>query len=50
MPADGPDAAGLLNWMALPRVGTPDEAASMAGSEAAFITGAGLALDGSPSP
>jgi hypothetical protein len=28
------------------RVGTPDEVASVTGSEAAFIAGAGLTLDG----
>ncbi|MFJ1598748.1 SDR family oxidoreductase [Streptomyces sp. NPDC088261] len=49
-PADGPNAAALLGWMALDRFGTPEEIAALtfclADPEAAFVTGASLNIDG----
>ena len=49
-PADGPNAAGLRALMALPRFGRAEEIAGMvaylASPEAAFVTGAGLNIDG----
>ncbi|MEU9619113.1 MULTISPECIES: SDR family oxidoreductase [unclassified Streptomyces] len=49
-PADGPFAAGQRSATALDRFGTPEEVASLiaylASGEAAFITGAELAVDG----
>jgi 3-oxoacyl-[acyl-carrier protein] reductase len=49
-PADGPSAAGLKGFMALKRFGRADEIAGLvaflAGPEGAFITGAGLKIDG----
>jgi 3-oxoacyl-[acyl-carrier protein] reductase len=49
-PSDGPNAPGMLGWMALDRFGTTEEIAAMvsylAGPEAGFITGASLNIDG----
>jgi 3-oxoacyl-[acyl-carrier protein] reductase len=49
-PSDGPNAPGMLGWMALDRFGTAEEIAAMvsnlAGPEAGFITGASLNIDG----
>src|SRR5438874_1194398 len=49
-PAEGPFAATLKGLMALKRYGHADEVAAMvsylAGPEGAFITGAGLKIDG----
>jgi 3-oxoacyl-[acyl-carrier protein] reductase len=49
-PADGPFAGTLKGFMALPRYGHADEVAGLvsylAGPEGAFITGAGLKIDG----
>lgn len=49
-PADGTFAESLRNFMAVPRFGFPDEIAAMVaylvGPEAAFVTGASLAIDG----
>ncbi len=50
MPADSPAAARLTEQMALPRLGTPDEIGAMVcyltGSDARFITGTTLTIDG----
>ncbi|GAB2734356.1 SDR family oxidoreductase [Kitasatospora kifunensis] len=50
MPADGPLAESMLNWLALPRIGTPEEIAGLVsyltGPQAAYITGANLTIDG----
>ena len=49
-PADGPFAATLKGFMALPRYGRADEIAGMvaylAGPDAGFVTGASLTIDG----
>jgi 3-oxoacyl-[acyl-carrier protein] reductase len=49
-PADGPFAATMMSFMALPRYGRGDEIAAMvaylAGPEAGFVTGASLTIDG----
>jgi NAD(P)-dependent dehydrogenase (short-subunit alcohol dehydrogenase family) len=49
-PADGPGAEAQRAQMAIPRFGRPEDIAAMvafvAGPEAGFITGAGLAVDG----
>lgn len=49
-PADGDFAETMKSFMALPRYGTADEVAGMvaylAGSEAGFVTGANLMIDG----
>jgi 3-oxoacyl-[acyl-carrier protein] reductase len=49
-PANGPNASGLKAMMPLQRYGHADEVAGMvsylAGPEGAFITGAGLKIDG----
>ncbi|MEW1839695.1 SDR family oxidoreductase [Nonomuraea angiospora] len=50
MSADGPAAQAMTKWLALPRIGTPEEVSALVshlvGSEGAFITGATLAIDG----
>ncbi|WP_211124433.1 SDR family oxidoreductase [Streptomyces yatensis] len=50
MSADSPAADGMLPWLALPRIATPDEIAGLvsylAGPEAGYITGASLTIDG----
>lgn len=50
MSADGPAAQAMTKWLALPRIGAPEEVAALvahlAGPEAAFITGASLTIDG----
>jgi 3-oxoacyl-[acyl-carrier protein] reductase len=50
MSADGPAAEAMAKWLALPRIGAPEEIAGLvsylAGPEAAFVTGATLAIDG----
>jgi 3-oxoacyl-[acyl-carrier protein] reductase len=49
-PAEGPLAAAMKGWMALPRYGRGDEIAGMvaylASPEAGFVTGASLTIDG----
>lgn len=49
-PANGPAAEGLKAFMALPRYGTTDEIAAMvaylASSEAGYVTGSHLTIDG----
>ncbi|MEV4357967.1 SDR family oxidoreductase [Nonomuraea sp. NPDC049625] len=50
MSADGPAAQAMTTWLALPRIGTPEEVSALVshlvGPEGAFITGATLAIDG----
>ncbi|MEV5506103.1 SDR family oxidoreductase [Streptomyces orinoci] len=50
MTEDGALAEAMLQWLALPRIGSPREIAALvsylAGPEAAFITGASLTIDG----
>ncbi|MBT2235149.1 SDR family oxidoreductase [Nonomuraea sp. NEAU-A123] len=50
MSADGPAAQAMTKWLALPRIGAPEEIAALVahlvGPEAAFITGASLTIDG----
>jgi len=49
-PAEGPFAEKMKSYMALPRYGKDSEVAAMvaylAGSEAGFVTGASLTIDG----
>jgi 3-oxoacyl-[acyl-carrier protein] reductase len=50
MNANGPAGQAMTKWLALPRIGTPEEIAALvsylAGPEAAFVTGASLTIDG----
>ncbi|WP_433427427.1 SDR family oxidoreductase [Nonomuraea sp. CA-141351] len=50
MSPDGPAAQAMTKWLALPRIGAPEEIAALVahlvGPEAAFITGASLTIDG----
>jgi 3-oxoacyl-[acyl-carrier protein] reductase len=50
MSADSPTAQAMTQWLALPRIGTPEEVSALVshlvGPEGAFITGATLAIDG----
>ncbi|MCO5996938.1 SDR family oxidoreductase [Actinoallomurus rhizosphaericola] len=50
MTVDGPAAQAMTKWLALPRIGTPEEVSALvsylAGPEAAFVTGTSLTIDG----
>lgn len=49
-PFAGAAAQAMIKWLALPRIGTPEEVSALVshlvGPEGAFITGATLAIDG----